>query len=120
MAYLWKTRFMPLVIAMSKDGQVYIHIDGAHAVHMDMKGHSGLFVTQGKGAMINVAKKLKINTASSTETEVVSAGERMPKCTWFRYFRIAQGEPIKEDILLQDNKSAILLQKNYPYSTGKA
>ena len=25
----------------------------------------------------------------------------------------------KEDVLLQDNKSGILLQKNYPYSTGK-
>merc|ERR1711907_755169 len=74
---------------------------------------------QGRGAMISVSKKLGVNTNSSTESEVVAVGERLPKCTWFRYFRGEQGEAIKEDILMQDNKSAILLQKNYPYSTGK-
>ena len=43
----------------------------------------------------------------------------MPKCTWFRYFRLAQGDSPEEDVLMQDNKSAILLQKNWPYSTRK-
>ena len=96
-----------------------IYIDGSHAIHADTKGHSGLFTTMGKGAMISQAKKLGIVTTSSTETEIVSTGERLPKCTWFRYFRIAQGDSATEDILMQDNKSAILLQKNWPFSTGK-
>ncbi len=69
--------------------------------------------------MINVSKKLRVATVSSTETEIVSTGERLPKCTWFRYFRIAQGEEEKEDILMQDNKSAIIQQSRYPYSTRK-
>ena len=68
---------------------------------------------------INVSKKLGVLTTSSTETEIVSTGERLPKCTWFRYFRMAQGEEGREDVLMQDNKSAIVLQKNYPYSTRK-
>ena len=39
------------------DGQeTIIYIDGAHAVHTNCKGHSGLFVPQGKGTMINVSK----------------------------------------------------------------
>ena len=69
--------------------------------------------------MINVSKKVGVATTSSTETEIVSTGERLPKCTWFRYFRIAQGEEEKEDVLMQDNKSAIVLQSRYPYSTRK-
>lgn len=116
--YLRKTRFIPLIIGIGDEGTM-IYIDGAHAVHSDAKGHSGLYVTQGKGAMINVSKKLGVVTTSSTETEIVSTGERLPKCTWFRYFRLAQGEEEKEDILLQDNKSAITLQKRWPYSTRK-
>jgi hypothetical protein len=116
--YIRKTRYMPLIIAMTDEGTI-IYIDGAHAIHTDARGHSGLFVTQGKGAMISVSKKLGVVTTSSTETEIVSTGERLPKCTWFRYFRLAQGESDKEDILMQDNKSAIILQKNYPYSTRK-
>ena len=118
MGYLRKTRFIPLIISVGKDGTI-IYIDGAHGVHPDARGHSGLFVTQGKGAMINVSKKVGVATTSSTETEIVSTGERLPKCTWFRYFRIAQGEEEKEDILMQDNKSAIVLQSRYPYSTRK-
>ena len=102
----------------TKDEAV-IYIDGSHAIHNDTKGHSGMFTTMGKGALISAAKKLGIVTTSSTETEIVSTRERLPKCTWFRYFRIAQGDKITEDVLMQDNKSAILLQKNWPFSTGK-
>ena len=119
MQYLRKTRFIPLIIGIGDDGNTVIHIDGAHAVHNDCKGHSGLYLTMGKGAMINVSKKLGLLTNSSTESEIVSTGERLPKTTWFRYFRIEQGEPIKEDILLQDNQSAIRLQKHHPFSVGK-
>ena len=95
-----------------------IYIDGAHAVHTECKGHSSMFVTQRKGTMMNISKKLGLATNSSTETEIVSTGERLPKCTWFRYFRIAQGEPIKENLLAQDNMSS-MLQKNGDFYVGK-
>ena len=78
-----------------------------------------MFTTMDKGVMLNIAKKMGLVKISSTETEIVSTGERMPKCTWFRYFRIAQGDSPTEDTLMQDNKSAILLQKNWPFSTRK-
>ena len=116
--YIWKSRFIPLIISITKKGAI-IYIDGAHAIHTDAKGHSGLYATMGKGAMINVSKKLGLNTLSSTETEIVSTGERLPKCVWFRYFRIQQGDEPVEDVLMQDNKSAMLLQKNWPFSTRK-
>ena len=118
MRYIWWTRFIPTIIRITDEGAT-IYIDGSHAIHADTRGHSGMYTTMGKGALINVAKKLGLVTISSTETEVVATGERLPKCTWFRYFRIAQGGSTTEDILMQDNKSAILLQKNWPFSTGK-
>ena len=104
---------------MNGNGEMMIYIDGAHMVHMDTCGHSGLYATMGKGAMLNVAKKLGMVTISSTETEVVSTGERLPKCTWFRYMRLAQGEEMSEGRLMQDNKSSIFLQNNYPFSVRK-
>ena len=119
LGYMWKTRYLPLILEIDDDGNVYIYIDGAHAAHDDAKGHSGLYVTMGRGGLINQSKKLGVVINSSTETEIVSTGERFPKCTWFRYFRLAQGGDTKEDILMQDNRSAIILQKNYPYSARK-
>lgn len=119
MGYLWQTRYFPLIIALYKNGDTIIWIDGAHNVHMDGKGHAGMVTSQGRGAMISVSKKLGIKTLSSTETEIVATGERLPKCTWFRYFRLAQDADDKPDTLMQDNQSAITLQNKYPYSTRK-
>lgn len=99
MRCLWCTRYLPLIISIDENGDVCICADGAPAAHADGKGHSGLFVTIGRGAMINASKKLGVVTTSSTETEVVANGERFPKCTWFRHFRLAQGDDPKVDAL---------------------
>ena len=73
----------------------------------------------GRGTMINTSKKLDVVTNSLTETEVVICGERFSKYIWFRYFRLAKSTNDNEDILFQDNKSAILLQKTHSYSIGR-
>ena len=71
---------MPLIIAIDEDKNTYAHIDGVYAIHIDTKGHSGLFLTIGQEVIINISKKLGLVTTSSAETEVVSCGERFPKC----------------------------------------
>ena len=78
-------------------------MDGSHAVHADMKGRGSVFCTEGKGVMYSSSTKLKPNTISSTETEVVTVGEKLSKSMWFCLFRIAQGRYAKEDVLMQDN-----------------
>ena len=117
--YICKTRFLLLIISIGKKGDISIYIDGEYAVHVDGKGHYGLYLTMGRGAMMNMSKKLGVVTNSSTEIEIVSTRERFPKCTWFRYFRIAQGDEAKEDLLMQDNESTILMHKNYLFSNKK-
>jgi hypothetical protein len=118
MKYLQRTAYLPLILRCDGNGTV-IYIDGAHSVHADMKGHAGVYATEGKGAMYSSSTKLKLNTVSSTETELVSVGEKLPKSLWYRLFRIAQGGNDNEDILMQDNQSAMLLENNGRYSAGK-
>ena len=77
--------------------------DGAHAVHNDVKCHSGLFLTMEQGATMSTSRKLGLVATSSTETDIVADGERFPKCVWFRHFRLAQGDSDKEDVLIQNN-----------------
>ena len=91
----WETRFLPLVLSIDESGDVAMHVDGACAVHNDDKGHSGLFLTMGQGAMMSMSKKLGLMTTSSTETEIVADGERFPKHTLFGYFRLAKEIVIK-------------------------
>jgi hypothetical protein len=100
-------------------GEISLYIDGAHAVHADMRGHAGVMVTGGSGTLYASSTKTKLTTTSSTETEIVSVGEKLPKHLWFRYFRVAQGGDSKEDVLYQDNEASILLENNGRMSCGK-
>ena len=93
--------------------------DGAHAVHPDMRGHTGGVFTLGKGAIYSTSTRQKINTKSSTETELVAAGEVLTQAIWCKNF-IEEQLNIKSKItLLQDNMSAMLLEKNGISSSGK-
>ena len=87
--YLCYTRYLLLIAGIDDKGDVSIYIDRSHTIHVDRKGHSRLFVTIGRGAMINFSKKLGLVTISSTETEVVSNSERFLKCIWFCCFCLA-------------------------------
>ena len=76
-------------------------------------------MTLGKGAAYSTSIKQKLNTKSSTETEVVSVDDVLPQVLWTRYFMDAQGYGVKDSVVYQDNLSAMLLEKNGKGSSGK-
>ena len=80
--YIWKTIFL-LIIAIDKDENVYAYIDRLYVMHLDARDYLCLFLTMGRGVMINTLKKLGLVTTSSIEIVVVSYGERYSKCAWF-------------------------------------
>jgi len=83
-----------------------VMIDSAHAVHDDMRGHTGGITSYGTGIVEKKLSKQKMNTRSSTETEHVGTSEYMPKPIFFELFMEAQG--YKQNIILaKDNKSEI-------------
>ena len=94
-------------------------IDGAFAVHEDMRGHTGGYMTFGKGMLIGTSISQKINTTSSTECEVVGVRNLMPAVLWTRYFLEAQGYPLKPSKVHQDNLAAKLLETNGLGSSSK-
>jgi hypothetical protein len=63
--------------------------------------------------------KQKLNTQSSMESEIVGANDFVPAICWTRYFMEAQGYQVQDNVLFQDNKSAILLEKNGKASSSK-
>jgi hypothetical protein len=66
----------------------------------------------GKGSPISLSRKQKLNTKSSTEAEVVGVDDAMPLVIWMRNFMEGQGYTVNDNIVYQDNKSAMLLEKN--------
>jgi hypothetical protein len=94
-------------------------VDASFAVHGDYRGHTGATGSLGKGSIISMSGKQKINTKSSTEAELVGVDEAMARIIWTRYFLMAQGYDADESIIYQDNKSAMLLANNGMMSSSK-
>jgi len=95
------------------------YVDASFTVHPNMRGHTGGGLTLGRGFPISVSTKQKLNTRSSTESELVGVNDMMPIIYWTRYVLLSQGYGIIENLLLQFNMSLILLERNGRASSGK-
>ncbi len=84
-----------------------------------MRGHSGGALTLGLGFPISSSGKQKLNTRSLTESKLVGVDDLMSLIVWSRSFLKTQGYAVVDNILYQDNRSAILLEKNGKMSSGK-
>jgi hypothetical protein len=99
MQYLRETKYLPLILGTEGSGNIYWYKDGTHAVHRDMRGHTGLMMTFGTGAVYAASLKQKLNTRSSTETELVAFDDGMPQNIWTKYFTKHQGRFLKDNII---------------------
>ena len=119
MMYLKGTLHMKRHIKADSLRMIRWWVDASYGVHWDCKGHTGARMSMGKGALVNIARKHKLNTGSSTDSELVSIADVLGMMMWCKYFMEAQSYAIANNILYQDNNSTILMAKNGRMSAGK-
>ena len=117
--YLRGTNTLPLTLSSNAMPIIKWWVDASHGVHRDLKGHTGGVMTLGAGAIYATSTRQKLNTRSSTESELVGIHDVLPQILWTRYFLEAQGVHIQDNVIFQDNKSAILLGENGRASSSK-
>ena len=61
-------------------------VDSSYRVHWDSKVHTGVMMSMGKGTIVNISRKHKLNVASSTEVELVSIAHVLGMMMWCKYF----------------------------------
>ena len=83
-----------------------------------MKSHTGGTMSLGTGAIYSSSSKQKLNTKSSTESELVGANDILPQALWTKYFLIHQGYDTTS-VMNQDNQSTMRLEENGKMSSGK-
>jgi len=110
--YLKGTILMPRILGAERLDTVRTWVDASYGSHDDMKGHTGGAMSMGTGVFNVKSTKQKLNTKSSTETEVVGVSDYLPWVVWTKMFMEEQGRKIKTNILYQDNESAIRIEKN--------
>jgi hypothetical protein len=117
--YFRSTVDMPLILGADGNGVLHWYVDASFAVHANMRGHTGGGLTMGRGFPIVCSTKQKLNTRSSTESELVGVDDMMPSILWTRYFLKKQGYKVNDNIIFQDNKSTMLLERNGKASSSK-
>jgi hypothetical protein len=118
MEYLRGNHDQPLVLGADNNGLLMWYVDTSFAMHPNMRGHTGGGLTMGRGFPILVLTKQKLNMRSSTESELVGVNDMMLSIFRTCYF-LSQGYGIIKNLLLQDNKSSILLEQNGMALSGK-
>ncbi len=117
--YLNRTKYLKLRLTIDNLAVLKWYVDRSHNVHWDCKGHGGAVFSLGQEATSSFSRKLKLNTRSSTETELVTADMFMPEMLWSLHFIEAQGYDAECVGLYQDNISTQLQIKNGKMSSGK-
>ena len=87
-------------------------VDLSDRTHEDCKGHTGTMMSLGGKDVISSSRKQKINTKSSTESELVALDGALTTILWTLYFIETQGYSIKQNIIFEDNMSTINLAVN--------
>jgi hypothetical protein len=119
MEYLRVDRLLPLILSANGSGVLMWYDNASFAVHPNMCSHTGGELTMGRGFPIVRSTKQKLNIRSSAESELVGVDDMMPIIVWSCYFLMAQGYGVTQNLLLQDNMSSMLLEKNGKASSGK-
>ena len=96
-------------------------IDTSFAVHTDIKSHTGYCLYLGIGSPISYSSTQKINTRSSTESELVGVDDVIGFVEWTSLYSKEQVKeyPVahllkdlgKKNVVLEDNTSTIKLVK---------
>ena len=110
--YLSQTIDDRRVIAADNLRKMETFVDSLHAVHPDMRGHTGGLVTFGTGVLSHMSSKQKMNSRSTNKSEVVGNSEYLPRNIWFDNFLAEQGYPLLSNIFYQDNEGAEKMAKN--------
>ena len=85
--YLKGTLYMKRHMSADSLNTIRWWVDASYGVHWDCKDHTGAMMSMGKGAIVNVSRKHKLNTGSSTEAELVSIADVLGMMMWCKYFR---------------------------------
>jgi len=112
LVYLQNTKDMGRTIGAENLDVLHTWVDASYAIHDDMRSHTGGVTSMGTGCVHHKSTKQKLNTKSSTESEVVGASDYLPWTIWLKMFLQAQGYKLTTCYYYQDNESAIRLIKN--------
>jgi len=105
--YLKFTKHYELIFS-GDDVTVSILADASHALHTDMKGHSGIEIRMGNDVIYCQSGKQKANTISSTESEVLCLRDAVTYVPYLIQMFKELGVPIDCPVKIGQDNTAVI------------
>ena len=99
------------VLGDKNDKRLMCYVDVLFVMQPKMLSYTGCELTVDKGYSMVASAKLRLNTESFTESELIGVNDMMPIMFLICNFLLEQGEGIVVELLL-DNKSSSLWEQN--------
>ena len=101
--------------------ELFYWIDASYNLHHDSRGHSGIVVTMGRrnAPIYTKSQKQKLNTRSSTESELVATDEGVLHLLWLILVLDFLGYPSRPVTVFQDNKSTMRVCQTGQSKSGR-
>ena len=90
---------MKLYLSVDALNVVRWWVDAFFSTHWGCRSHTVAVMYIGKSYILSLSIKQKMNTASSTEAELVGIADALGLIMWVKYFMEAQGYIIDSNIL---------------------
>ena len=75
-----------MILSIDKSGNIKWCVDAAFEFHKDMRSHTGGFMTMGTVGGNVQYRKQKLNTNSSTKSNIFGADDVLIQVIWALYF----------------------------------
>ena len=89
-----------------------VWVDASHTIHGIMEGHTLGVISLGQCILHGKSSKQKMNTRSTTESELIGVSEYLPYDIWQVNFYKHKGYYILKNVTFQDNQSAMKMETN--------
>jgi hypothetical protein len=95
----------------NSDGSIDVNcfIDSSHGLHDDLRGQTGIVIKLGSATVFARSAKQKVNTKSSTETELHGVAEEVSQAIWTKNWLESMNHKVRIINLHIDNKSTIIM-----------
>jgi hypothetical protein len=115
-AYVSATQHYSLQFSKNASMIPTIYADSSHLLHQDARGHGGIILSLGSGPIMTKSYKLRLNTRSSTESELVVLEASTSYAKWW-HLLLSELQILKQTSLLvyQDNMSAIRMVQDQTF-----
>ena len=92
--------YIKLTLSVDSMDTVHWYVDASFGAHIDLKGHTGMMMTLGRGATMSFSRGQKLNVRSSIECKLVGINDAIPQIMWGKeHFIEAQGYTVEHNIL---------------------